>query len=80
MLFSPNCPKDVFLQLVYIYFKLIIKTNMDIYQNNPLRKSGKDINRHFTEADTQMVSKHTKRCSTSLALRETQIIITTSYH
>ena len=68
------CHKELKISRIY---KELSKFNSGEKKKNPqriqLENGQKNMNRHFTKKDSQMATKHRRRCSASSAIREIKL-------
>lgn len=64
----------------YLEYKRNSKNENFKRTNNPIKKWGKELNREFSQDETQMAEKYFLKCSASLFTREIQIKTTLRFH
>ena len=75
-IFSTHTLERALISKIYEELKELYTQNA----KNPINKWAKELDRHFTEDDIQVINKYIKKCSTSLVIREMQIKTTLRVH
>ena len=66
--------------LISKIYKELKKLTTKKKTKNPTKKWGTELNKEFSTKEYQMATKHLKKCSTSLVIREMQIEITLRFY
>jgi hypothetical protein len=70
---------QLYIRLITRIYKELKKINSPQI-NEPIKKWATKLNRTFSKEEVQMIKKHMKKCSPSLAIKEMQIITTLRFH